>query len=156
MRKALAWRSIVDDERLQQQLTQAQVKDAAEKAKTHENAALKAVRSAWGHILYPVKSETAGQPFDLEHDPITARDRAAIPVTVYDKARADGIALERLGTERLWLALKPIWPDDRPHLALSELAEWFASYVYLPKVRDGVVLHAAIRESVAKLDPAFG
>jgi hypothetical protein len=69
-------------------------------------------------------------------------------VTVYDKAKADGIALEKLGTERLWLALKPIWPDDRPHLTVSEVAEWFASYVYLPKLRDGVVLQAAIRESI--------
>ena len=103
-----------------------------------------------------MKSETAGKPFDLEHDPITARDRAAIPVVVYDKAKADGIALEKLGTERLWLALKPIWPDDRPHLAISEIADWFASYVYLPKMRDGVVLQAAIRDAVAKLDPTFG
>ena len=61
-----------------------------------------------------MKSETTGRPFDLEHNPISARDRAAVPVVVYDKAKADGIALEKLGTERLWLALKPIWPDDRP------------------------------------------
>ena len=67
------------------------------------SAALKAVRDAWSHILYPVKSETAGKPFDLEHSLISARDRAAIPVVVYDKAKADGIALEKLGTERLWL-----------------------------------------------------
>ena len=135
---------------------QAQAADARDKAKTNKDAALKAVRTAWSHILYPVKSETAGKPFDLEHDPITARDRAAVPVVVYDKAKADGIALEKLGTERLWLALKPIWPDDRPHLAVSEVAEWFTSYVYLPKVRDGVVLQAAIRDTVAKLDPTFG
>jgi hypothetical protein len=57
-----------------------------------------------------MKSDTAGKPFDLEHDPITARDRAVVPVVVYDKAKAAGIALEKLGTERLWLALKPIWP----------------------------------------------
>jgi hypothetical protein len=156
MRKALAWGSIVDDGRLQQQLTQAQSADARDKAKTNKDAALKAVRTAWSHILCPVKSETAGKPFDLEHDPISARDRAAVPVVVYDKAKADGIALEKLGTERLWLALKPIWPDDRPHLAVTEVAEWFASYVYLPKVRDGVVLQGAIRDAVAKLDPTFG
>jgi len=35
-----------------------------------------------------------GKPFDLEHDPITAGDRAAVPVVVYDKTKADGIALE--------------------------------------------------------------
>lgn len=156
VRKALAWASIVDDERLQQQLTQAQASDARDKAKTSKEASLKAVRTAWSHIFYPVKSETAGKPFDLEHDPITSRDRAALPGVVYDKVKADGIALEKLGTERLWLALEPIWPDDRPHLVVAEVTEWFVSYVYLPKLRDGVVLQAAIRDSVAKFDPTFG
>lgn len=156
MRKAIAWREIADDERLQKQLPSGQIADAREKAKTNKDAALKAVRAAWSRILYPMKSETPGKPFDLEHDPITARDRAAVPIVVYDKAKADGIALEKLGTERLWLALKPIWPDDRPHLPISEVSDWFSSYVYLPKLRDGVVLQAAIRDAVAKLDPTFG
>jgi hypothetical protein len=156
MRKALACGSIADDARLQQQLTQAQAADARDKAKTNKDAAQKAIRTAWSHILYPVKSETAGKPFDLEHDPITARERAAVPAVVYDKAKADGIALEKLGTERLWLALRPMWPDDRQHLPISEVGDWFASYVYLPKLRDSVVLQAAIRDAVAKLDPTFG
>ena len=156
VRKALAWRSIANDERLVQQLTQAQVKDANDKEKSHEDAALKAVRAAWSHILYPVKSETAGKPFELEHDPITSRERAALPGVVYDKSKADGIALEKLGTERLWLALKPIWSDDRPHLPIAEVSDWFASYVYLPKLRDGVVLQAAIQDPARKLDPKFG
>jgi hypothetical protein len=64
--------------------------------------------------------------------------------------------LEKLGTERLWLALKPIWPDDRPHLSVSEIADWFAAYVYLPRLRDRVVLESAIRDAVAKLDAQFG
>jgi Protein of unknown function (DUF499) len=156
MRKAIAWDEIAKDKRFGAQLTTAQLADADEKARTNRDSALKAVRTAWSHILYPVKSETVGKPFDLKHDPITARERAAVPVVVYDKIKADGIALEKLGTERLWLALKPIWPDDRPHLAVTEVAEWFASYVYLPKLRDGVVFQAAIRDAVAKLDPSFG
>jgi hypothetical protein len=156
MRKALAWSSIDKDGRLQQQMTQAQSADARDKAKTNRESALKAIRTAWSHILYPVKSETAGKPFDLEHSLISSRDRAAIPVVVYDKAKADGITLEKLGTERLWLALKPIWPDDRPHLPIAEIADWFAAYVYLPKVRDRVVLESSIRDAVAKLDPQFG
>ena len=45
---------------------------------------------------------------------------------------------------------------DKPHLSISEITEWFAAYVYLPKLRDGVVLQGAIRDAVAKLDPAFG
>lgn len=156
MRKAMAWASIDKDGRLQQQMTQAQAADAKDKAKTNRESAMKAIRTAWSHILYPVKSETTGKPFDLEHSLISSRDRAAIPVVVYDKAKADGIILEKLGTERLWHALKPIWPDDRPHLTIAEVAEWFAAYVYLPKVRDKVVLEGSIRDAVAKLDPQFG
>ncbi len=38
---------------------------------------------------------------------------------------------------------------------MSELAEWFAAYVYLPKLRDRVVLEGAIRDAVGKLDAAF-
>jgi hypothetical protein len=118
--------------------------------------AQKAIRTAWSHILYPAKSETAGKPFDLEHSLISSRERAAIPSVVYDKAKADGIALEKLGTERLWHALKPIWPDDRPHLSVAEITDWFAAYVYLPKLRDRVVLESSIREAVSKFDAQFG
>ena len=92
------------------------------------------MRAAWSHIFHPAKSETAGKPFDLEHSLITARDRAAIPQVVYDKVKADGVALEKLGAERFWLALSPLWPADRPHLSVAEIADWFASYVYLPKI----------------------
>ena len=52
--------------------------------------------------------------------------------------------------------MKPLWPEDRPHLAISEVAEWFAAYVYLPKLSDRVVLEGAIRDALGKLDPAFG
>lgn len=156
MRKALAWESIVKDDRLQAQMTQAQAADAKERARTHREGAQKAVRAAWSHIFYPVRSETAGKPFELEHSLISSRDRAAVPATVYDKAKADGLILEKLGAERLWIALGPIWPSDRAHLALSEVAGWFAEYAYLPKLRDKVVLEAAVRDAVGKLDPQFG
>jgi hypothetical protein len=154
--KAMAWDSIVKDGRLQQQMTNAQEADARDKAKTHADGARRAVRTAWSHVFYPVRSEAAGKPFDLEHMMISSRDRAAIPAVVYDKARADGIALDKLGTERLWLALKPIWPDDRPYLPIAEVVDWFASFVYLPRLRDRVVLESTIRDAVAKLDPEFG
>src|SRR5579875_2602137 len=164
MRRALAWESIGDDprqnkrvdQRLQAQLTQAQLADARDKAKNSREGAQKAVRTAWNHVFYPDKSDTPGKPFTLEHLLISSRDRAAIPATVYAKAQADGIVLERLGPERLWQALGPIWPEDRPHLAVAEVAGWFAEYAYLPKLRDSVVLETAIRDAVGKFDPQFG
>lgn len=160
MRKALAWQSICDDKRLQDQLTRAQIDDTKEKAKTSRDGAAKAVRFAWSHILFPIKTETttAGAAFDQDHLSIASKDRAAIPAAVYEKAgpRGDGIAKERLGPDALALHLKPLWPQDRPHLGVAEIADWFASYVYLPKLRDRLVLEGAIRDAVGKLDPAFG
>lgn len=157
MRKARAWGEISEDKRLLATLTNAQTDDAKEKARTSRDGAVRAVRLAWSHVLYPFKSDAtqAGKPFDLEHLAITARDRASLPAVVYDKAKADGIISEELRGGSFWRHLEPLWPDDRPHLDVAEVAEWFATYVYLPKLRDRVVLDGAIRDAVAKLDPAF-
>ena len=64
--------------------------------------------------------------------------------------------MEKAGPDTLWLKIQPLWPEDRPHLAIGEITDWFASYVYLPKLRDRVVLQGSIRDAVAKLDPQFG
>jgi uncharacterized protein len=158
MRRAMAWASIVADDRLQQQLTQAQATDTKDKAKTSRDGAQRAVRNAWSHILYPVKTDTteAGKAFDLDHLSLTAKDKGAIPAGVYEKARGDGVVMEKLGPDTLWLKIQPLWPEDRPHLAIGEIADWFASYVYLPKLRDRVVLDQTIQGAVSKLDAKFG
>ena len=53
---------------------------------------------------------------------------------------------------------------DTPHrtlagrpaaLPVAEIADWVATFVYLPKLRDRVVLETAIRDALAKLDPKF-
>jgi hypothetical protein len=165
MRRALAWESIGGDprqdrrvdKRLQDQLTQAQLADAREKFKNNREGAARAVRTAWSHVLFPVESTEPGKPFDLDHLTLTARDRASVPAAVYEKASAkgDGIIKEALGSETLATRLAELWPTDRPHLPVAEIAEWFATYVYLPKLRDRVVLETAIRDALAKLDPKF-
>jgi uncharacterized protein len=158
MRRSLAWDSIAKDKQLRQQLTQGQITDAEDKAKTSKDGAHKAVRNAWCHILFPVKTDSteAGKAFDLDHLSVTSKDRGAIPAGVYDKARGDGIIKEKLGPEALWLHLSPLWPAGKSHLPISEVAEWFATYVYLPKLRDRVVLDVAIQDAVGKLAPVFG
>ena len=47
-----------NDKNTQQQLTQGQSTDVKEKAKTDREAAERAIRSAWTHILYAEKDET--------------------------------------------------------------------------------------------------
>jgi hypothetical protein len=101
VRKAMAWESVVKDDRLQSGLTQAQGADTKDKARKNREAAGKAVRAAWNHILYPVRSEQAGTPFELEHMSVAVRENASIPSAVYEKVKSDGVAKEKLGTETL-------------------------------------------------------
>jgi hypothetical protein len=165
MRRALAWRSIGGDphqdkdadQRLQRQLTPAQLDDAKEKFKNGREGAVRAVRTAWSHILFPIEATEPGKPFDLDHLAITARERSSVPAAVYEKAsvKGDGIVKETLGGDTFATRLSEIWPADQPHMAIPEIAKAFATYPYLPKLRDRVVLETAIRDGLAKLDPKF-
>jgi hypothetical protein len=83
---------------------------------------------------------------------LTARDRTSIAASVFEKLRADALVSERLGAEAFWSKIGPLWPEGAPHLAVSELAEWFAAYPYLPKLRDKVVLERAVADLVGQLD----
>jgi hypothetical protein len=156
VRKAIAWQSIADDTRLQGQLTQAQAADAKDKARSNSDAATKAIRNAWSHILYPVESVSAGKPFDLDHASIGGGERLSVPAGTFAKVVADGIAREKLGADTLWLKLKDLWPEDRNDLPIAEVASWFSSYVHLPRIKNRTVLDLAIRDAVAKLDASFG
>lgn len=143
---------------MQQQLTQGQAADAQEKARNNKEGARRAIRAAWSHVLYAVKTPDTepGKAFDLEHLGLSTKDRNAIPVVVYDKAQADDIVKERFGAELLWLKLKDLWPAETPQLAISEVAEWFSAHAYMPKLRDRVVLETSIREAIGKFDAPFG
>jgi hypothetical protein len=55
----------------------AQAADTKDKAKTSRDGAAKAVRLAWSHILFPIKTDAtaAGSAFDLDHLSLSAKDR---------------------------------------------------------------------------------
>ena len=101
------------------------------------DGAVKAVRLAWSHILYPVKTDAPRQA-GLRSRALSAHGHGPRRDPGGGLRQGEG-RRHRQGEARagrLWLHLKPLWPEDRPHLPIAEIAEWFASYVYLPKLRD--------------------
>ena len=48
-------------------------------------------------------------------------------------------------------SLEPIWAGDRPHIEIAEVRDWFASYVYLPRLRDEATLDGALQRLVEDL-----
>lgn len=156
MRRSLAWDAIIRDDRLMDGLTRGQADDAAEKAKQNAEAAHLAVRAAWMNLFYPERSAEPGRPFDLAHACVRIRERGPVVPMVYSKVIDDRIAQEKLGPDTFRWEIEPLWPADQPHLAISEIEAWFATYVYLPRLRDVTVLRSAIRTAIGFFDPPFG
>ena len=149
-RRERAWRSILDDADLQENMTHAQASDAEGQFQRAGEALRRSVRGAWVHLLCPAPVEDAngGPPtgFALPAARLVNRGGAkSVARAAWDKAAGDGAVLGEIGPENLTRCLGPLWPEDRPHVPVEELRAWFASYVYLPRLRDEAVLDDALR-----------
>ena len=158
-RKFIAWRDIVNDEAITANLTRAQNDDAAQRMRQSAEALAQRVRSTWSHVLYPAQSAGGGNGsgpaagFALEHTSVTNRaPDKPIAQVVYDKLHANGVIVSELGPDTFMAEISKIWGEDTPHIPVATLLDWFASYVYLPRLRDDATLTTAIEKLVAKLD----
>ncbi|MFO1152782.1 MAG: DUF499 domain-containing protein [Rhodospirillales bacterium] len=167
MRRALAWGSIVRDadQRLLE-LTGSQHRDAQDKAGKARAAAAAAVRSAWTHGLVPVpvpvpepesenKTALNEAPCTFDHVSVRSSNGKGLAEAAWERFCAGSTVYQRLGWQTFWSHLGPHWPADQPHLSSIDVADWFARYVYLPRLRDRVVLATTIDAAVASTDPPF-
>ena len=159
-RRELAWRSILDDGDLQKNMTRAQASDTEGQFGRASETLRRSVRGAWVHLLCPASAEDAnGGPssgFAMQAARLVNRGGAkSVARAAWDKAIGDGSVLEEIGPENLTRCLEPLWPESQPHVAVAELREWFASYVYLPRLRDDGVLDGALRRLAEDLARPF-
>ena len=159
-RRERAWRSIVDDVDLRQQLTQAQTSEAEREARRSRDALQQSVRSAWVQVLHPgPPDETTGDgdvgaSYVMRCTRLVNRGGAkSVTQTVWDKVSTDGTLFDQIGPENLARSLEPIWLSDRNHLAIATIRDWVASYVYMPRLRDEATLDGAVQRLVE--DMAF-
>jgi hypothetical protein len=66
--------------------------------------------------------------------------------------RASGVIVDELGPDTFLAEIRKIWEENTPHLSVATLLDWFASYVYLPRLRDDVTLTNAIEKLAARID----
>ena len=159
-RRERAWRSIVDDVDLRQQLTQAQTSEAEREARRSRDALQQSVRSAWVQVLHPgPPDETTGDGgvgagYVMRCTRLVNRGGTkSVTQIVWDKVSTDGTLFDQIGPENLARSLEPIWPSDRNHLAIATIRDWVASYVYMPRLRDEATLDGAVQRLVE--DMAF-
>ena len=164
-RRERAWQSILDDADLRQNLTLAQTNDAEAQARRSRDALRQSVRGAWVHVLHPGPSDTATAGTEgtaVGHGYVIASTRIvnrgggkSVPEAVWDKVSTDGTVFGEIGPANLMQSLAPIWPSNRPHLSIDDIRDWFASYVYLPRLRDEATLDGALQRLVENLADPF-
>lgn len=158
-RKYLAWRSIVEDKEMRKGLTEAQIDDANSRMRQSAEGLAQRIRSTWSHALYPVPAQDGGNGtgpapgFELEHTSVVNRAPGKpIADAVYNKLRANSVIVDELGPDTLMAELRKVWDESKPHIEVATLLDWFASHVYLPRLRDDVTLTTAIEKLIEKID----
>ena len=157
-RRERAWASILKDRDLQQNLTRAQADNAQTQASRSLDALRQSIRAAWVHVLYPSPPDeedaesSPGVGYVMRSTRLVNRGGGkSIPQAVWDKVRADGAVIAEMGPANLVQSLEPVWPAAATHITIEQIRDWFASYVYLPRLRDEVALDGAVRRLVADL-----
>lgn len=147
LRKYLAWSSIVaekealnlDPHQTRQAETQKQAADGAVTARLPET---------YQWLLVPEQS-TPQAPVAWQVSRLTGTD--ALAVRASKKLRGDELLVASLGSTILRKHLDdvPLWRGD--HVAVKQLIDDFARYLYLPRLAGAEVLVQAIRDGLALL-----
>jgi hypothetical protein len=143
-RKLLAWESILL-EKDNLNLSPFQVAQAETQKKAADSAVTARLPETYQWLLVPVQS-TPQVPVTWEALRLSGTD--ALAVRASKKLRTDEAYLTSFAPTRLRMELDriPLWRGE--HVAVKQLVEDFARYLYLPRLKNSVVLLDAIRDGV--------
>ena len=67
-------------------------------------------------------------------------------------SKKTGSDSDELGPDTLMADLRKIWDEGKPHIEVTTLLDWFASYVYLSRLRDDATLTLSIERLIEKIE----
>ena len=147
VRRCLAWSSIVDEAETLN-LDPHQRKQAMTQKENASSAVAARLPEAYQWLIVP----TQGSPqAGVEWQSFRLTGQDALAVRASKKLRNDELLISGLAASRLRLELDqvPLWRRD--HVGVQQLAEDFARYLYLPRLKDSSVLVEAVRSGLALL-----
>ena len=147
IRQFMAWKSIWD-EREQINLDPFQSKQADTKRRNADDTVNVRIPETYQWLLVPNQPDPRGSPEWVETR-LQGADSLALRAS--KKLKSEEMLLVQMGGVRLRLELDrvPLWRGD--DVLVKQLVEDFATYLYLPRLRDSDVLIAAIREGITLL-----
>ena len=155
VRRHLAWESILAEQEVLD-LSPHQVKQADTQRDAARDAVKVRLPEAYCWLMTPVQ-ENPADPVTWEAARLTGS--AALADRVSRRLRSDDLMAVSFAGTRLRMALDsvPLWRGD--HVEVRQIVEDFASYLYLPRLRDPQVLLRAVVDGVKLLTwehDAFG
>ena len=147
VRKFLAWNSILV-EKVALNLDPHQVRQAEQQMQAADGAVTARLPEAYQWLLVPEQLKP-DSPITWQAIRVSGSD--ALAVWASKKLRSDDSLVTSLGSTILRKHLDdvPLWRGD--HVAVKQLVEDFARYLYLPRLAGSEVLVQAIRDGIALL-----
>src|SRR5208337_3100527 len=144
VRQFLAWKSI-EQEREQLNLDVFQANLARTKREQAAETVEQRIPETYFWLLLPTQPDPQAA---IKWDEIRLQGQDALAVRASKKLKNEELLLTQLAGTRLRLELDrvPLWRGD--HVGLKQLADDFAKYVYLPRLKDSDVLVDAVRDGV--------
>jgi len=146
-RRYLAWDSILDDKETLD-LSPHQVKQAEAQRTGADSTVTARIPEAYQWLLVPGQP-TPQSAIDWQGYRLAGQDPLAVRAS--KKLRSDELLVTALAGTRLRMELDrvPLWRGD--HVAIKQLVEDFARYLYLPRLKEPAVLLGAIRDGLGLL-----
>jgi predicted AAA+ superfamily ATPase len=150
VRLYLAWKSIEADKgEGQLDLSAGQARQVAEKLRQSDDTVAQRVQEVFCWLLVPGMSDPKGK--DVEWTPIRLSGPDTLASRAWKRLQRDQAVYSQMGGVPLRLELDrvPLWQGD--HVEIRALADYFAKYLYLPRLRDESVLEGAVGDGVGLL-----
>jgi len=146
-RQYLAWKSIWE-QRETLNLDAFQSRQAETKCRTADETVDARLPEAYQWLLVPNQPDPKG---GVKWEETRQQGRDALAVRASKKLKNEETLLTELGGPRLRYELDrvPLWRGD--HVGVKQLAEDFATYLYLPRLCNDLVLLEAIRDGLSRL-----
>ena len=148
----LAWKSI-QDEHEPLNLDAFQRRMAETKVLDTDGTVAGRIKETWTLALVPTHKESVSgeqtKPEDLVNwDEIRIAGADALGKRTSAKLKTDGILVPALGGTTLRHHLDGKLWKDKDHVVVGQCVEWFARYLYLPRLVNGEVLFGAVRDGL--------
>jgi predicted AAA+ superfamily ATPase len=146
-RRYLAWESILLEHEVLN-LDPQQVKQAETQKSAADGTVTSRLPETYQWLLVPVQASPQAA---VEWQAFRISGQDSLAVRASKKLRSDELLITGFAPTRLRMELDriPLWRGD--NVGIKQLAEDFARYLYLPRLKDSSVLLGAVRDGVALL-----